>query len=92
VYPPGSAVFARCAEFLVIFDTHRMGRTPMRGAIVITGGDRAVPSSYGQRSLRFSQPSSRSSVSSRPFLEREDLIVWFWIGPHEQYETRLASR
>lgn len=26
------------------------------------------------------------------FLEGEDLIVWFWIGPHEQYETLLASR
>ena len=26
------------------------------------------------------------------FLEGEDLIVWFWIGPHEQYETLLANR
>ena len=25
-------------------------------------------------------------------LEEKDLIVWFWIDPHEQYETLLASR
>jgi mRNA-degrading endonuclease RelE of RelBE toxin-antitoxin system len=25
-------------------------------------------------------------------LEEKDLIVWFWIGPHEQYETLLANR
>ena len=24
------------------------------------------------------------------FREDEDVIVWFWIGPHEQYETLLA--
>ena len=23
--------------------------------------------------------------------EDENLIVWFWIGPHEQYETMLAN-
>jgi len=23
--------------------------------------------------------------------EEADLIVWFWIGPHEKYETLLAS-
>lgn len=26
------------------------------------------------------------------FLETESVIVWFWIGPHEQYETLLAGR
>ena len=26
------------------------------------------------------------------FVESESLIVWFWIGTHEQYETLLASR
>jgi mRNA-degrading endonuclease RelE of RelBE toxin-antitoxin system len=26
------------------------------------------------------------------FLDGDDVIVWFWIGPHEQYETLLASR
>ena len=24
-------------------------------------------------------------------LEEDDVIVWFWIGPHEQYETLLAN-
>ena len=24
--------------------------------------------------------------------EEADLVVWFWIGPHEQYETLLATR
>jgi len=24
-------------------------------------------------------------------LESGDVIVWFWIGPHEQYETLLAN-
>jgi hypothetical protein len=24
-------------------------------------------------------------------LEDDDVIVWFWIGPHEQYETLLAN-
>jgi hypothetical protein len=24
-------------------------------------------------------------------LEDNDVIVWFWIGPHEQYETLLAN-
>jgi hypothetical protein len=24
-------------------------------------------------------------------LEDDDVIVWFWIGPHEQYETLLAK-
>ena len=24
-------------------------------------------------------------------LEGYDVIVWFWIGPHEQYETLLAK-
>jgi len=24
-------------------------------------------------------------------LEPNDVIVWFWIGPHEQYETLLAN-
>jgi hypothetical protein len=23
--------------------------------------------------------------------EEADVIVWFWIGPHEQYETLLAN-
>jgi len=23
--------------------------------------------------------------------EEADLIVWFWIGPHEKYETLLAN-
>jgi len=23
--------------------------------------------------------------------EEENVIVWFWIGPHEQYETLLAN-
>lgn len=23
--------------------------------------------------------------------EETDVIVWFWIGPHEQYETLLAN-
>ena len=23
--------------------------------------------------------------------EEPDLIVWFWIGPHEEYETLLAN-
>ena len=25
-------------------------------------------------------------------LLENDVIVWFWIGPHEQYETLLAKR
>ncbi len=24
-------------------------------------------------------------------LEDHDVMVWFWIGPHEQYETLLAN-
>jgi mRNA-degrading endonuclease RelE of RelBE toxin-antitoxin system len=24
-------------------------------------------------------------------IEDGDVIVWFWIGPHEQYETLLAN-
>ena len=24
-------------------------------------------------------------------LEPDNVIVWFWIGPHEQYETLLAN-
>lgn len=24
-------------------------------------------------------------------LERGNVMVWFWIGPHEQYETLLAN-
>ena len=24
-------------------------------------------------------------------LEADNVIVWFWIGPHEQYETLLAN-
>jgi hypothetical protein len=24
-------------------------------------------------------------------LEEDNVIVWFWIGPHEQYETLLAN-
>lgn len=24
-------------------------------------------------------------------IEDGDIIVWFWIGPHEQYETLLAN-
>lgn len=25
-------------------------------------------------------------------LEAPDKVVWFWIGPHEQYETLLSNR
>ena len=25
-------------------------------------------------------------------LEKADQVVWFWIGPHEQYETLLSRR
>ena len=25
-------------------------------------------------------------------VEEKDLIVWFWIGSHERYESLLASR
>jgi hypothetical protein len=24
-------------------------------------------------------------------IEESDTVVWFWIGPHEQYETVLAN-
>ena len=24
-------------------------------------------------------------------IEEDNVIVWFWIGPHEQYETLLAN-
>ena len=24
-------------------------------------------------------------------LENDNVMVWFWIGPHEQYETLLAN-
>jgi mRNA-degrading endonuclease RelE of RelBE toxin-antitoxin system len=26
------------------------------------------------------------------FIASEHVIVWFWIGPHEQYETLLANQ
>ena len=25
------------------------------------------------------------------YIEEGDTVVWFWIGPHEQYETLLAN-
>jgi hypothetical protein len=51
-------------------------------------------------SLHFKQVHEREPVFSArvgrsyraiAFREGEDLIVWFWIGPHEQYETLLAN-
>ncbi len=52
-------------------------------------------------SLRFKQVHAIEAVFSARvgrsyrvvgFLEEKDLIVWFWIGRHEQYERLLASR
>ena len=51
-------------------------------------------------SLHFKQVHDREPVFSVrvgrsyravAFREEEDVIVWFWIGPHEQYETLLAN-
>jgi mRNA-degrading endonuclease RelE of RelBE toxin-antitoxin system len=25
------------------------------------------------------------------YIEENDTVVWFWIGPHEQYETLLSN-
>ena len=25
------------------------------------------------------------------YLEEGNIVVWFWIGPHEQYETLLSN-
>lgn len=33
----------------------------------------------------------RKSYRVVGLLEPDNVIVWFWIGPHEQYETLLAN-
>jgi hypothetical protein len=69
-------------------------RAQARTAYDVFAADPQHPSLHFKR-VHESEPvfSARVGRSYRVVGLREeaDLIVWFWIGPHEKYETLLAN-
>lgn len=69
-------------------------RNQARTAYRLFAGDPHHPSLHFKR-VHDSQPiySARVGRSYRVvgLIEDDHVIVWFWIGPHEQYETLLAN-
>lgn len=69
-------------------------RDQARGAYRLFRGDAHHPSLHFKK-VHAREPVYSARVGCRyrvvGLIEDDGVIVWFWIGPHEQYEQLLAN-